>query len=69
VRLIYYYRLGADGFKSGDRINHPDYEKIINDAINDRSEYYVMKYKLQEITPKLMSEIILDRLLRSVVYK
>jgi hypothetical protein len=60
IKLIYFYRLDANGFRTGDKIDHEDYRDIINTAINHCREYFSMKYKLQEVTPKLMSEIILD---------
>ena len=64
VKLIYFYQLGAEGFRSGDRMDHPDYLDIIIKATKDTDGEYLAQYKHQRITPQLMSKFVLNLLCR-----
>lgn len=61
VKLIYFYQLGAEGFRSGDIIGHPKYIDTIMKATKAHAEYQV-QYRMQDITPQLMSRIMLGYL-------
>jgi hypothetical protein len=62
VKLIYFYQLGAEGFGSGDIIEHPDYADTIIKAT--KNSYGDPRFRLQNITPKLMSGVMLNYLVQ-----
>lgn len=60
VKLIYLYQLGAEGFRSGDNIDHPKYINTIIKVTEDSHKEYLAQYRMQNITPKLMAKIMLS---------
>jgi hypothetical protein len=60
VKLIYLYQLGAEGFRSGDAIDHPDYIDTIMKVTNDSHEEYQSQYRMQNLTPQVMAKIMLS---------
>ena len=65
VKLIYFYKLGADGFRSGDIMEHPNFFYTITDAI--RSSSKSGHWNRRHPTIDGMAEIMLDYLKRSSV--
>ena len=59
VKLIYFLQLGAEGFRSGDAIDHPDYIDTIIKVTEGLREEYIDQYKMQNLTPHIMSKIML----------
>ena len=55
VKLIYFYQLGAVGFRSGDYMYNSDYYETISKAAGNTDGL-----KHREITPQLMSRIMLN---------
>ena len=62
VKLIYFYQLGAKGFRKGDKIDNDIYFEAINDAM----QYGKDEYRLHSFTTQKMSKIMLKWLCRQV---
>lgn len=60
VKLIYFYQLGAKGFRSHDPIDHPDFIDTIIKITEHSHEEYLVQYRMQNLTPRTMSKIILN---------
>lgn len=62
VKLIYFYQLGAKGFRKGDPIDNNNFFDVIAQAM----EYGKDEYRLHSFTVQKMSKIILNWLCRPV---
>ena len=60
VKLIYLYQLGAEGFRSGDNIDHPKYVDTIIKVTGDLHKEYLAQYRMQNLTPQVMAKIMLS---------
>lgn len=60
VKLIYFYQLGARGFRSNDPIDHPDFIDTLTKITKHSREEYMSQYRMQNLTPQTMSKIILS---------
>ena len=60
VKLIYFYQLGAEGFRSQDPIDNQKYIDTIIKVTKHSNYEYMAQYRNQNLTPKTMAKIMLN---------